>query len=63
MVHISVECMGCLNEDVKKKRKKMDPTEVREVKIATSAKLLDIMHKPYEFSGDLKENINLCISM
>ena len=37
----------------------MDPTEVREDIIATGAKLLDIMHKPYEFSGDLKENINL----
>ena len=22
MVHVSVECMGCLNEDVKKKKKK-----------------------------------------
>ena len=44
--------MECLNEDAKKKKEKEQILYItgRDDQIATSAKLLDIMHKSYRFS-------------
>ena len=47
-----VECMECLNKDVRKKRWILY-IRGRDNQIATSAKLFDIMHDSYGFSGDL----------
>ena len=53
-----MECMEFPNEDVKKK-KRTDPVHCsRDDQIATGAKLLNIMHESYGFSGDLIEAIN-----
>ena len=50
--------MECLKEDVKKKN--TDPVHLggMDEQITTNAKLLDITHKCYGFSGVLIENIN-----
>ena len=54
-----MEYMECLNEDSKKKRKRQILyTRGRDDKIVISAKLLDIMHECYGFSGDLIETID-----
>ena len=53
--------MECLNEDVKKKKKKKGQILYivgRDDQIATSAKLLDITHKSYGVNADLIETIN-----
>ena len=50
---ISVECMECLNKDVKKKK---DTSWIG--MIISTSKLLDITHESYVFSGDLIETIN-----
>ena len=56
---ISVECLECLNEDAKKKKRGQIPyIRSGDGQITTSAKSLDIMYKFYEFSGDLIEIIN-----
>ena len=57
---ISVEYMECSNEDAKKKNKKGQILCImgRDDQIATSAELLDIMHKSYGFSADLIETIS-----
>ena len=56
---ISVEWMECLNVDAKKKEKDISCiTGSRDNQIATSAKLVDITHECYGFSGDLIETIN-----
>ena len=56
-----MEYMECSNEDAKKKNKKGQILCImgRDDQIATSAKLLDIMHKSYGFSADLIETILL----
>ena len=54
---ISVECMECLNKDVKKKKDTSWTSGGRNDQISTS-KLLDITHESYVFSGDLIETIN-----
>ena len=58
---IFVECMECLNQDAKKKKKekgqilyKVD----RDDQIATGTKQLDIIHKSDGFNADLIEAIN-----
>ena len=53
-----MECMECLKVDVQKKN--TDPVYLggRDEQITTSAKLLDITHNSYGFSGVLIENIN-----
>ena len=54
-----MECMKCLSEDTKKKKKGQILYIVgRDDQITTSAKLLDIMHKSYGFNADLIEAIN-----
>ena len=56
---ISVECMKCLNEDVKKKKNgQILYIMGRDDQITTSAKLLDITHKSYGSNADLIEAIN-----
>ena len=52
--------MECLNEDAKKKKNKGQILYItgRDDQIPTSAKLLDIMYKSYEFIADLIEAIN-----
>ena len=49
--------MECSNEDAKKKNKKGQILCImgRDDQITTSAELLDIMHKSYEFCADLIE--------
>ena len=54
---ISVECIECLDEDAKKKGKPYILRN-RDDQITASAKLLDITHKSYGFSGDVIEIIN-----
>ena len=50
-----MECMECLNEDVKKKKKKQILYIAgRDNQITTSAKLLDITHRSSGFNVDLK---------
>ena len=53
-----MECMECLNEDVKKKRDRSCTLGSKDNQIATSVKLLDILYESYGFSGDLLETIN-----
>ena len=48
----SMKCMECLNKDKKKKGQILYITG-RDDQIATSAKLLDIMHESYGFNADL----------
>ena len=52
--------MECLNEDVKKKKKKGQILYIagRGNQIAISAKLFDIMHESYGFNAELIETIN-----
>ena len=56
-----MECMECLNENAKKKKKKKGQIlyiAVKDNQIATSAKSLDIMHGTYGFNAYLIEAIN-----
>ena len=57
---ISVECMECLNVDMKNKKKKGQILYIagRDNQIATSAKLLVTMCESYGFSADLILTIN-----
>ena len=55
---IAVECMECLNDDVKKEKGQILDIAGRDDQIAISAKLLDITHRSYGFSVDLIETIN-----
>ena len=50
--------MECLNKDVKKKKGQILYIRGRDNEIITIAKLLDIAHESYGFSGDLIETIN-----
>ena len=51
----SMKCMECLDEDKKKKGQILYDQIARDDQIATSAKLLDIMHESYGFNADLIE--------
>ena len=44
-----MKCMGCLNEDVKKNKKKGQILYIvgRDDQITTSAKILDVTHESY----------------
>ena len=58
-ISVAVECMECLNKDVKEKKKgQILYIMGGDDEITTNAKLLDIKYKFYEFSGDLIKIIN-----
>ena len=55
---ISMECMECLNKDVKKKKEQILYIRGGNNQISTGAKLLDIKYEFCGFNGDLMDAIN-----